>query len=63
VLFVLTSVWPESVIGMDFGDIFEVFLNNGMEVPGPPNAIILKLKKIDPYLANSSVRCRRRRWS
>lgn len=55
ILFVLTSVRPESVIGVEFGNLAQISFNNAMDVPGPLGAIVLKLKQGDVYLANSSV--------
>jgi hypothetical protein len=55
VLFVLTSVTPQSVIGVEFDEIASVSLNAGMDVLAPLNAVILRLKSVDPYLLNSKV--------
>jgi hypothetical protein len=55
VLFVLTSATPQSVIGVEFSQIAKIYFNTGLEIPGPPNGIILKLKQVDPYLCNSRV--------
>jgi hypothetical protein len=55
ILFVLTTVWPQSVSAVEFGDIAEVSLNRGLHEVAKPTGVILKLKGIDPYLANSDV--------
>jgi hypothetical protein len=53
VLFVLTSVDPESVIGVRFEDIQNVeFKSFGESSSG---AIVLRLNRMDPFLANSTV--------
>lgn len=55
VLFVLTSVRPQSVVGIEFDELCQVSLNSAMEFLGPLNGVILKLKHIDPYIAGSRV--------
>lgn len=55
VLFVLTSVTPESVVSIEFHELCQVSLNTAMEFLGPLDGVILKLKHIDPYLAASRV--------
>ena len=55
VLFVLTSVRPESVVGVELDELSQVSLNAAAEFPGPTSAVILKLKQIDPYMAGSGV--------
>jgi hypothetical protein len=55
VLFVLTSVFPQSVIGVDFDVIAGISTNAALEEIAPANAIILQLKHVDPYLCNSRV--------
>lgn len=55
VLFVLTTVVPQSVIGVEFDQIAQISRNTFMEMFGPRDAILLKLKDIDPYMAGSRV--------
>jgi hypothetical protein len=55
VLFVLTTVIPQSVIAVDFDQIELITFNTYMEAFGPRNSILLKLKEIDPYMACSRV--------
>ena len=43
------------MIGVEFADLARVSLNAAMQLPGPRDAIILKLKRVDPNLACSRV--------
>ncbi|HEX4794174.1 MAG TPA: hypothetical protein VH370_10300 [Humisphaera sp.] len=55
VLFVLTTVYPQSVIGVEFDEIAGVSTNAALDAPAPAKAIILQLKHVDPYLCASRV--------
>jgi hypothetical protein len=56
VLFVLTNVWPESVIGIEYNEIVEVSAHGRFDraTPGEGTLKIL-LKSGDPYIAASTV--------
>jgi hypothetical protein len=55
VLFVLTSVRPESVVAVEFDELAQISSNAGLEVFGSLKAVVLKLKRVDPYMAGSDV--------